>query len=117
MKFSIRLLYLYLFSFIGLLIAVIGSVQLVDLAIKVYVFKGADEYGGYSVPATKVLPDGKEVKITDEEIAEQKRMQEKETTRQRQRQASTALAMILVGAPLYKYHWSMIQKESKEKKS
>lgn len=116
MKFSIRLLYLYLFSFIGLLIGVIGSVQLVDLAIKVYVFKGADEYAMYSIP-TKISPDGKEVRLTETEIAEQKKMQEKETQRQRQRQASTALAMILVGIPLYKYHWNLIQKEGKDKKS
>lgn len=108
MKFSIKLLYLYLFSFIGLLIAVIGSVQLVDLGIKVYIFKGADRYD-YSAPAKMVSPDGKEVKQTDAEIAEQKRMQETETTRQRQRQASTAISMILVGFPLYLYHWKKLK--------
>lgn len=116
MKFSIRLLYLYLFSFIGLLVGVIGAIQLVDLGIKVYLFKGADRYENYSVP-TKFTPEGKEVKLTDEEVAEQKRMQETETQRQRQRQASTALSMLLVGIPLYKYHWNLIQKESKQSKS
>ncbi len=116
MKFSIRLLYLYLFSFIGLLIAVIGAIQLVDLGIKVYLFQGADRYDNYATPV-KYTPDGKETKLTDEELAEQKRIQEKETERQRQRQVSTALSMLLVGVPLYKYHWNMIQKESKAKKS
>ena len=110
MKFNIRLLYLYLFSFIGLLISIIGSVQLVDLAIKVYVFKGADEYE-YSYP-TKVDTLGKEVKLTEEEKVEQKRVQQRETTRQRQRQASTALAMLIVGIPLYKYHWRLINSQT-----
>ncbi len=111
MKFSIRLLYLYLFAFIGLLVSVIGSIQLVDLGIKVYIFKGADKYGMYIVP-TKFDPTGKEVKLTDEEIAEQKRVEDSETQRQRQRQASTALAMLLVGIPLYKYHWRLINKNN-----
>lgn len=108
MKFSLKLLYLYLFSFIGLLVSVIGAIQIVDLGIKVYVFKGADRYDSYPV-LTRVDPFGKEVKLTEQEIAEQKRIQETETQRQRQRQASTALAMLVVGIPLYKYHWRMIQ--------
>lgn len=113
MKFSIRLLYLYLFSFIGLLIAVIGTVQLVDLGIKVYVFNEADRYDIY--PRTKLTPAGTDVPLTDEEIKAQQEIQNNEVDRQRQRQASTALAMILVGAPLYKYHWSLLKKEDKKK--
>lgn len=109
MKFSIRLLYLYLFSFIGLLISVIGAVQLVDLGIKVYVFKGADVYETY--PRTKLTPEGADLPLTEEEIKYQMDLQNKETTRQRQRQSSTALAMILVGLPLYKYHWKLIKNE------
>jgi hypothetical protein len=107
-KFNIRLLYLYLISFIGLLVAVIGSIQLVDLVIKVYVFKGADRYE-FSYPA-RVGPEDKEAAMTAEEVEEQKKFQETETNRQRQRQASTALAMLIVGIPLYKYHWSLIKK-------
>lgn len=107
MKFSIRLLYLYLFSFIGLIIAVIGTIQLVDLGLKVYVFKNADRYE-FAYPI-KMAPDGSETKLSDEEIAEQRRIQEDEQRRQRQRQVSTALAMLIVGLPLYKYHWRLIQ--------
>lgn len=108
MKFSIRLLYLYLFSFIGLLIGVIGAVQLTDLLIKVYVFKGADTYE-YAKP----IPVEGDLEFDQEE---EKAIQMRETQRQRQRQASTALAMLLVGIPLYKYHWSLIQKEGKRSK-
>lgn len=96
MKFSIRLLYLYLFSFIGLIIAVIGTVQIVDLGIKVYIFKGADQYEYLGVPASD----------------SEKETQKRENTRNRQRQVSTALAMLLVGVPLYKYHWKLISKEN-----
>lgn len=106
MKFSIRLLYLYLFSFIGLLIAVIGTIQLVDLGMKIYVFKGADKYE-YTRP----------VKIAGEpevNLEEERAIQDRENQRQRQRQVSSALAMLIVGIPLYKYHWSLIKKEGKK---
>ena len=102
MKFNIRLLYLYLFSFIGLLIAVIGAVRLVDLGMKVFVFKGSDTYE-YARP---IQVEG-QPKIDEEE---EKAIQERETQRQRQRQASIALAMLIVGLPLYKYHWNLIKK-------
>lgn len=111
MKFSIRLLYLYLFSFIGLLITVIGFIRIFELGLKVYVFKGADQYN-YTQPI-KVSPDGKDVVLTDKEIAQQKTDMETETKRQRERELSGALAMIFVGIPLYKYHWGTIQKEGK----
>lgn len=110
MKFSIKLLYLYLFSFIGLLVSVIGSIQLVDLALKVYVFKEADRYE-YAIPQKITTPEGKEIKRSEEEIKEEKRIQESEYKKQRQRQASTAISMILVGFPLYLYHWSLIKKK------
>lgn len=103
MKFNIRLLYLYLFSAIGLIISVIGTIQLVDLALKVYLFKGADTYE-YARP----LPVEGEKTIDYEE---EKGIMQRETQRQRQRQASTAIAMLIVGFPLYKYHWKLIKKE------
>ena len=112
-SFSIRLLYLYLFSFVGLLITVIGVIRLVDLGMKVYVFKGADEYY-YSSPVQ--LKDPSISKMTPEEekqyqVNEEKRQQE-ENRRNRQREFSSAVSMIVVGIPLYLYHWKMIQKEN-----
>ena len=110
MKFSIRLLYLYLFSFIGLIIAVVGTVQLVDLGMKVYLFKDADKFD-YPV-AVKFDPNGKETILTDKEKEDQKKQQDVETKRNRQRQASTALAMLIVGIPLYKYHWRLVNSQT-----
>lgn len=102
MKFSIRLLYLYLFSFVGLLITVIGSVQITDLALKTYVFKVSD-YGYYSEP---VKEDGKVVSTAEIE----KRNREMQSN-QRKMQLSSSLAMIVVGIPLYLYHWKTIKRE------
>ncbi len=105
MKFNLRLLYLYLFSFVGLLITVIGSVQLIDLGLKTYVFK-VSEYSYYAEPA---ILDGKNA-ISSEEM---KQRNEIEQSNQRKRQLSTSLSMILVGIPLYLYHWKTIKRESK----
>lgn len=112
MKFSIRLLYLYLFSFIGLIIAVIGTIQIVDLGMKVYLFNEADRYD--IAINSKFDQNGKEVSLTEGEKNQQKMLQDKETDRNRQRQVSNALAMLIVGIPLYKYHWGLIKKEDKK---
>lgn len=110
MKFSIRLLYLYLFAFIGLLVTVIGSVRVVQLALKIYVFKGADRYTAYVTP---LYPEGKP-EMDPRDVEEQRRINEIESNRQRQREVADSAAMILVGVPLYLYHWKTIQKEGKK---
>jgi len=103
MKFNIRLLYLYLFAFVGLLITIIGSIQLVDLGMKTYIFQVTD-YPFY--------PDPNSENTKQQQENYQKEFQ-KEQENQRKRQMSTAFSMIIVGAPVYFYHWRTIKKENK----
>lgn len=105
MKFNIRLLYLYLFSFVGLLITIIGSIQLVDLGIKNYVFRVAE----YTYYADQVTIEKQT--ISPEEM---ERRNKEEQNNQRKRQLSNSIAMILVGAPIYWYHWKTIKREQKD---
>lgn len=107
MKFSLRLLYLYLFSFVGLLITVIGSIQIVDLTLKTYIFKVSD-YSSY--PMTPVTDEKGKVL---QSVEDQQKQQEAEATNQRKRNLSNSLAMIVIGTPLYLYHWQTIKKENK----
>lgn len=107
MKINVRLIYLYLFSFVGLLVVVVGSVRIVDLGLKVFVFKNADRYDTY--PVYPAMVDGRPV-----DMAAEKTRADTESTRQRQRDLSNSLAMIAVGLPLYVYHWKTIQKENKK---
>lgn len=104
MKLSLRLLYLYLFSLVGLFIVVIGSVQLVNLGIKSIFFKDADSYEYFS-PKIEGQPEIDQVEYA--------RSQKVMADRQRQREFSNSVAMILVGGPLYAYHWRIIQKSKK----
>ena len=107
MKFSLRLLYLYLFSFVGLLITVIGSIQIVDLTLKTYVFK-VSEYSSYPMMDIK-----DEKGVVTMSAADQQKQQEADAANQRKRNLSNSLAMILIGTPLYLYHWKTIKKENK----
>lgn len=113
-NFSIRLLYLYLFAFVGLLVAVIGTIRLVELGMKVYIFKDADQFSYYATrPVTELdkesLSEEEQKRIEEED----KKRNEEENRRQRQREVSGAVSMIVVGVPLYLYHWKTIQKENK----
>lgn len=103
---NLRLLYLYLFSFVGLLIVIIGSIQTVNLALRMTLFKNVDTYEVY--PMTD--PNGKMTETKEEAILRQTR----ETSRQRQREFISAFSMLAVGLPVYMYHWKLIKKESKK---
>ena len=107
MKFSMRLLYLYLFSFVGLLVTVIGSIQLVDLGIRSVVFTDVDTYI-YLRPQFDCVGENCVETVSKEESLAQA---QDEAKKNRQRQLSSSLSMILIAAPLYLYHWRLIKKE------
>ena len=110
MKFNIRLLYLYLFSFIGLAVIVGSTISLVDLGLRVLVFKDADTYNYYYAPRL----EKPENDITEEQAMENAI---KERTSARQRDLSNSIAMLAVGVPLYAYHWRLIKKENQDYKN
>ena len=118
----IRKIYLYLFALIGLVLITIGCVRLVGLGLKTYIFTKADIYIEYPiakpirtalVEVDKVEGDkaGEFEQPTKEEIEE---YQNKQQAANRQREAAESLGFIIVGLPLYLYHWSVIKKDKKE---
>lgn len=126
----IRKIYLYLFALLGLVLIIIGFVQLINLGLKVYIFKKAEQAQVYyemppSVPY-KVAPGAtattEQIKV-DEQLSKQwevdyKNWQDREKKidrlgSSRQQTASWALALIIVGLPLYLYHWLIIKRETK----
>ena len=112
-KEMIRLIYLYLFSLVGLVLIVIGSVQIINLGLTAWVFKDADRVLMYPSQPRPILEDGLTVMDPEEQEKikqEQIEFEERQRRSRRQRTASNALAMILVGAPLYLYHWRLVGK-------
>ena len=119
-KELIRTIYLYLFSLVGLVLVVIGCVRLVDLGLKAWIFKKADQIVIYPEYPRKYIAPGESVKeLTPEEEEkykeEQLEFQTKEKEAQRERTAANSLAMIIVGTPLFLYHWRTIQRNKEQK--
>jgi len=126
----IRTIYLYLFTIVGLTLLVIGSVRFVDMGLKMFVFTKADANQKYydrpiMVPySLEKLEIAKEDEgFTEEEresikqwLEDYEKIEEEQIdqiTVNRHRDASINLAMILIGLPLYIYHWRLIRKETK----
>lgn len=133
-KPNIRILYLYAFALVGLALVVAGTVRIVDLGLKMYVFKKADQPQDYRnmPPYPPITIDQKtdDVKYSEKITPEQKAALDNWVSEfkywnenqkkidylasDRQRTASNSLVMILIGLPLYLYHWRIIRKEAKE---
>ena len=131
----IRTIYLYLFALLGLILLTIGSVRFLDMGLRAFIFTQADEERRieYERPPIR-YPWGTLEKIqandqslTEQEVAEIRGMIQsyqawEETkadidpiTSRRHRNASINLSLILIGLPLYLYHWRVIKKETKDK--
>lgn len=138
----IRTIYLYLFALLGLALLTIGGVRFVDMALKAFVFTQAEEEQRIYQKQPPFLPMGVEkiaeieegkAKLKEGEIAltesekavlgqwirdynnwQARSRQFDPVTSRRHRDASMNLALILIGLPLYLYHWSVIKREIKK---
>ena len=131
----IRTLYLYLFALLGLVFIAIGMIRFLDMGLRATIFRQADAFERYEQPpmpfvtrmgdvdqlaAKAELTEGEKNALKQslrdyEQWAEQRRNIDMVTVR-RHRDASTSLAMMLVGLPLYLYHWRTIRREAEERK-
>ncbi|MBI2607646.1 MAG: hypothetical protein HYW51_02355 [Candidatus Doudnabacteria bacterium] len=115
LNLTVRKIYLYLFAVVGLVLMITGSVSLIDLGLKTFVFKQADNYPIYVDRFAAPTKEGTQEELTEEEIAakeaKEEERQRQQRTSDRQRQASNAVAQLIVGLPLFVYHWRLIQKE------
>jgi len=99
MKLDIKLLYLYLFSFIGLVSIVTGGVKIIELGLRTYIFTQSD-YTEYPRPdAYSQVDEARQMAFT-----------KRNSIADKQRDAANAIATIVVGVPLYSYHWRKIKK-------
>jgi len=137
----IRAIYLYLFALVGLGMLVVGGSMIINLGLKAWVFTQADQQDKYNsqpipvylssdtktVQEIQICSDKCELTAVQKEqvnswLAEYKKWEEQEknsdpniwVVRNRQRQAATALSLILIGLPLWLFHWSVIKKDNKK---
>jgi len=127
----IRNVYLYLVAMIGLITLVFGCIGIVDNVLKNYVFQ-VDEYrymepvainGGIcsqKVPDPSDATNERMVSPTPEQIAEceERYEEQREANRKSEigREFSISIAQIIIGLPLWLFHWGIIQREYRRKK-
>jgi hypothetical protein len=125
----IRTIYLYLFALLGLVLLTIGSVRFVNMGLKAFVFTQAEQEEKYRYDMPTPYPLERLEKVaTDEKLTDAEREQIKQWLKEqkeakeerakidyrlvrRHQDASMNIALILVGFPLYLYHWRTIKKE------
>ena len=127
-KELIRTIYLYAFSLLGLVLLIIGSVGFVNMGLKAYVFTQADQQRylyeqpiAYPAADLEKARDNKDLTEADREeirkIIDDYNVQKERNAKidvvasQRQSDAAQNLSLILVGLPLYIYHWRLVKKE------
>ena len=133
---SIRTVYLYLFALVGLALVVVGGVRFIDMGLKAFVFTQAEEEQRFFSPPPpipyqfeKVGNLQNEEGLSEEEkaaiqqwLVDYESWQEKSSnfdylTSRRHRDASMNLALMLVGFPLYFFHWRIIRRELKKQEA
>jgi len=107
---NIRKIYLYVATLLGLILIVIGGVRLVNLGLKSFVFTEADNH--YTYPRPKpVSPNSTSTVETEPNEEELQEYNENQERSERQRNAAESIAFIVIGLPVYMYHWKKVQKE------
>ena len=126
----IRATYLYLLSLIGIILVLIGGSGFVSMGLKTFIFTQADDEQRmyremppkpYGVsPAERI--DG-EARAVFRDSAMQKQYEEDyeawrerrksidPVTARRHREAASNLSFILVGLPVYLYHWRLLRRD------
>jgi hypothetical protein len=119
----IKKIYLYAVSLISLVMLVIATVMLLNLALKALIFKKADVANYYDTtvmcasPAIDAVNPSEAYPLppecNDPQYKEkQAQAEEERRAGQKQQEAAQAIAMILVAAPVFYYHWRLARRES-----
>jgi len=104
----IRTIYLYIFALLGLVLIIIGSVNFLNMGLKAFVFTKADQEYEYDYRMMAPIKEGVD---SEETVCPELISQSDYVTSQRHRDASMNLALIVIGLPLYLYHWTIIKRE------
>ncbi|HZL06337.1 MAG TPA: hypothetical protein VFE45_13140 [Coriobacteriia bacterium] len=102
---SLRNIYMYAVCLITLIMVIVGAAMAVRSAAEL-VYPGYDYYLSAPVPMEK---GG--TALSEEDRAEQERLQKAQSTRQAVLGLAGNLAMVFIAGPIYLYHWRKIEKE------
>jgi hypothetical protein len=112
----IKNIYLYLVSFVALMMIIFSTADVINIGLKAFIFTKADDmsYGYY--PACPVAtPAGTTTSVKADPGClspdEQKKRDEDSRSAQRQNSLVRDISMIIVGIPVFMYHWSIVRRK------
>lgn len=124
----IRFIYLYLITAITFIVFIVGAVNIVNQGFKSFVF-GVEEYDYYDRPVVMLdcemyLGPDQDAETYTNCIEKQKARETSESemptskfTNEAKRTLSIGIAQVVVGFPLWIFHWRIIERDRKERKS
>ncbi len=109
-------IYLYLALLIGLVLIVIGSIGLIELGLRTFVFTEADKPLLYPIPP-KIEGISEETLLqnTQEYIKAQLEFERANLKRERERKLSFSLSLLIVGISVFLFHWKLAREKDKLK--
>lgn len=116
-KNIIRTVYLYTFSAVGLIIFLVGAIGLVNVGLKTYVFplEHYEEWYYNNCSELKYRVDLETyVEPTEEEEEECEEERAIADSDSRKRDLAIGVADIIVGTPIWFYHWTVIQRRRRK---
>jgi glucan phosphoethanolaminetransferase (alkaline phosphatase superfamily) len=109
----LKKVYLYLVSLIALVMLIVACVSLINLALRAWVFKQADNttynYSCPMIPASAQVPDGSTSSCN---TALQQQQAHAQLVSSRETESARDIALIIVGLPVFFYHWRLVRKET-----
>jgi hypothetical protein len=109
----VKTLYLYLVSFVALMMLVVSAVDLLNIVLKTFIFTKADSFTYYPVPTAcppgaTTTYEGKNCATAEQDA---RKSDEENRTSQRQRDLVRDISMLVVGIPLFAFHWRLARKK------
>lgn len=109
----IKKVYLYLVSLISLVMVIFAATMLINMGLKSWVFKAADNYPVYPVTCLQ-SPDSSAGTKTQAcpDRQQQDEYQKAANKSTKERQAAQSIALLIVALPVFIYHWKLARKEA-----
>lgn len=112
---TFKVIYMYLVALISVIVFIIGSVTLLNTALKTWVFPtNGYYYNDYSYNCTaEGMKSNVAFKTTEECLAHYEELDKKNAVNQRNMDLSFGVSMALVSLPIWLLHMAMIKKDKK----
>lgn len=109
----LKKVYLYVVSLISLGMVIVACVSLINLGLKAWIFTKADSTNyPIACPAVEMpaMPSGAQP-VPCDQTAQNQQVHD-QLIASREQEASRDIALLIVGLPVFFYHWRLVRKET-----